>query len=197
MSAKHSLHRMKSIVSAILLAAFLTGSLTIPAIAAPFPEDQCSATHTVQVSDTLVKIIQRYRVNWKDLVRLNNLASPSYTIYVGQRLCIPKVKKEYTVPKGSAFKSVPANFAVIRKNNNLVIYTTNFPKNNVFAVKVDDTKAEGLNWYKIGTIRTGGKRSSSYTYKLPTQLVKSSFFTICVKNMTTDAAACRNIVAGP
>lgn len=186
------------ILSITLLAtAILSASLVTQGIAATNSKTSCASYHTVRANNTLKSIITTFHVRWQDLVSLNKLASPSYTIYVGQRLCLPKSKKDYDVPTGSAFKTRPANFTVARTNNNISISTSSFPKNNVFFVKVDDARASGITWYKLGAIRTGSKASGKYTFKLPSQLVKTSFFTVCVKNATTDILVCRNLVAGP
>jgi LysM repeat protein len=181
----------------LLMAVIFSAILVVPGMAATDTNSDCVSYHTVQVSDNLRTIIRTHQLRWQDLIAANHLAAPDYRIYVGQNLCIPKSKKNFSVPSGSAFKSKPANYAVVRTGNNLSIYTVNFPKNNVFYVKADDSKVSGLNWYKVGTIRTGSKTANKYTFKLPSQLVKSSFFTVCVKNATTDAVACRNLVAGP
>ena len=190
---KNSLIRSISLLMAVIFSAILIA----PAMAATDANSDCVSYRSVQVSDDLRTIIRTHQLRWQDLVAVNHLAAPNYRIYVGQKLCIPKSKKNFSVPSGSAFKTKPANYAVVRTGNNLSIYTVNFPKNNVFYVKADDSKAAGLNWYKIGTFRTGSKTANKYTFKLPSQLVKSSFFTVCVKNATSDAVACRNLVAGP
>ncbi len=87
---------MKRFIS-ILLTLILVLSMTATAFAADY---------TVVKGDTLNKIAQKYDTTWRELSKLNNIASP-YTIYPGQKIKLPgdaktTVEDEYvnwTLPK--------------------------------------------------------------------------------------------------
>ena len=45
--------------------------------------------HTVMTGEYLIKIANKYNVNWKDIANINNIKGPKYIIYPGQVLRIP------------------------------------------------------------------------------------------------------------
>ncbi|WGZ93835.1 MAG: LysM peptidoglycan-binding domain-containing protein [Candidatus Thiothrix putei] len=57
-----------------------------PTPAAPAASVVNSGSYVVQKGDTVFQVMRNTGVYWKDIIRLNNLVAPNYTIAPGQRL---------------------------------------------------------------------------------------------------------------
>lgn len=50
------------------------------------PSPSTSTLYTVKPKDTVFSIMRKTNANWADIIRINNLEPPNYTIYPGQVL---------------------------------------------------------------------------------------------------------------
>lgn len=168
-----------SLALALLFAAALPAS--------PAQASACRASISVRPGDTLGAIAQKFNVAIKDLTSANRLYAPSYTIYVGQKLCIPA--------EAGALAGVPAyanalaaDFSARNSGGALEIKTSNFPKNNSYYVKVSGGGAQNE---KIGLLNTGAGGTKLLKLALEANLAKAAKLTVCLKNNMTDANICR------
>lgn len=169
----------------LTLALALLLAATLPA--SPAQAKACRASVSVRSGDTLGKIAQKFNVAVKDLTSSNRLYAPSYSIYVGQKLCIPA--------EAGALAGIPAyanalaaDFSARSSGGSLEIKTSNFPKNNSYYVKISGGGAQNE---KIGLLNTGTGGTKLLKLALEANLAKAAKLTVCLKNNMTDANICR------
>lgn len=183
------------LLAVILVLAFLGASLPAGAARAQSSSD-CQETYTVKSGDWLVKIAANYEgISWSDIATANNIKGPSYTIFVGQRLCIPKRGTTGTGSTGGTTggTGTGARITFERKSNNrLTVTVTNAQARAFYFVRVDDTKQSRLEWFRIGTLRTNADREGEATFNLPDELSQARDFNVCLKNTITDDLLCNN-----
>jgi LysM repeat protein len=153
----------------------------------------CERTYYVRSGDTLAKIAGYFGVEPYQIVGTNNMKTP-YTIYVGQKLCIPKpavhagqlkkLEKKY-LNQGAAY------FSVSWGPNGIVITPTNFPVKSNMRVLVDDMGDQGTHLQRLGVLNTK-KGVSAYVFRLPQDLKDAKQLSVCLKNLKTDLRMCRN-----
>jgi LysM repeat protein len=148
----------------------------------------CKKNIKVQYGDSLGSIATKYDVDIGDLVRANSLYAPTYTIYVGQNLCIPADADPLGgIPKYA--NSLAADYTARIADKDLTIRTANFPQNSTFYVKVGP--AGGPATEKIGQINTGSGGTLAPKFTLPDNLKKAAKVMVCLKNAMTDVNVCR------
>ncbi|HSF80643.1 MAG TPA: LysM peptidoglycan-binding domain-containing protein [Anaerolineales bacterium] len=180
-------HRISRLIGMFLVLAFLAGSIPQPALAA-----SCRTNYTVKSGDTLSSIALQFKISWTDLAAANNLKEP-YTIYIGQVLCIP-ASATTTSSTSTTSSSSKRSFSVAVQGSSLVISTTNFPKNNIYYVKISAGHFRpDPPVYKIGTLRVGKNTTYTYTFRFPKELSSAKYVLVCLKNVVTDANTCRSI----
>lgn len=191
-SAKSSRALAIRLTGILLLMAILAGLLPGPALAAsPAAVTTCNTKYTVKSGDTLSGIAQQYKINWLDLAAANDLKSP-YTIYIGQILCVPKSSS--TTTSGSTSSSSKAGFSLALQGRFLTVTAFNYPKNSIFYVKVGEGRFSlEPPVYKIGMLRMRKSASVVTVYRLPKDLSDVRYVRVCLKNVRTDAIACRSI----
>lgn len=173
----------------ILLIMSLLASIFPPnALAA---KEKCKWYHEVARLDTLDKIYRRYGVAAEQVVNTNDLKSP-YTIYVGQRLCIPsEVDKSVKAKVSSSQQSARAVYFVAgRTENSTLVYTYNYPKNTV-KVKAYNAAARSPKFYDLGYIdiaKVGNQHTLSF--KLPSALANAADLRVCLKDRKTGNLQC-------
>jgi LysM repeat protein len=149
----------------------------------------CSTYHTVASGETLSSIALKYNVTSQEIAVANELKEP-YTIFVGQRLCIPgnpatAVATETSSTKGPTFTAKAGSdpFTVI-------ITTIGYPAKSPYFVRasVVDQPSTSL---RLGTMKTDKSGVAKRTFKLPKTLRKATSLTICLKNAYTDAVECK------
>jgi murein DD-endopeptidase MepM/ murein hydrolase activator NlpD len=178
------------VIVAFVVLALLCSAFPAPAQAAP--PVKCAEKYYVVAGDTLNKVANLYGLDWQAIIDANNLSEP-YNLLIGQRLCIPKADKSNQVKnnKYKAGNAKPISFYWTRTGSELTVTTGSFPKNNSFFVKVDDFTLAGILWYKLGVLRIKKDGSMKETYSLPKDLRKAAQLTVCLKNIYTDAIACK------
>lgn len=180
-------------VASLLVVSLLAVSLPTSVHAAPAAKISCAFDYRVRKGDTLAKIASRYGVKPVDIVRVNKMHKP-YSIFVGQRICIPNISKEgfKDIPKVNA-NALAGYFVVSWNPKGIKIQATNFPKKNNYYVKVDDLKDGIKKWIKLGTFRTTKKGSNSRIFKLPPELQGAVSLKVCLKNARTNSLTCNTL----
>jgi len=175
------------LISILLALAFLAGALPQPVLAAT-----CGKTYTVKSGDTLSGIALLYKLTVAELAAANNLTEP-YTIYIGQVLCIPVA----STTSSSTSSSGKASFSLALDGRFLVITTSNFPKRNLYYVRVSTGRfRQGPVISTVGRLMVRNKPGNVYIYKLPKELTDASYLMVCLKNAVTDANTCRSLYTG-
>lgn len=179
-------------IALFLTLALIAGALPQAAIAAPAPSTTvtCVKYHNVESGDTLSAISVKYDVSIAELAAANNLKEP-YTLFVGQRLCIPGSTTSTTTTTTTAKKT---GWTATREGNYLVISVTNFPKKANYYVKIKKgILAVKEPWVKLGILRTKKNTDVTRYFKLPKNFTEPALFTVCIKNAKTDAVQCQTI----
>jgi LysM repeat protein len=162
---------------------------TVPevAVAAPAAKSKCGTPYIVKQGDTLANIGKKYDVSSYTIVNENNLKSP-YTIYVGQKLCMPENNKSGSLA-GKYANAQAAYFTAYFWAGGINVQPYNYPKTTVF-VKVDNAGDRSKNFIKIGRLNTKNTGNNRVHYDLPTDLKSAKSLWVCLKNLTTDYNQC-------
>jgi len=175
-----------------LIAALLAGALPQAGLAAPAPSVTvtCAKYHNVESGDTLSSISVTYDVSTTELAAANNLVEP-YTLFVGQRLCIPGTATTTTGTTTTASTSNQASWSVDREGNLLVISASNFPTKANYYVKIKKGHlSTDRPWVKLGIFRTKKNTSVERAFRLPKSFAEPAMLTVCLKNAKSDAVSC-------
>jgi LysM repeat protein len=185
---RFSRHR-QSLIFLLVVAALAS---ILPGKTASAETDQgCIGKYEVKTGDTLNKIAEENHIRTDDLAELNAILPPFFTIYVGQKICIPvKSKGANRLPKWG--DQPAADFTVKLEKDRFSIETSNFPKNNAYLVKVAGINpVANRDYLKVATLHTAKGGALSATYPLPKSLKNTSRVWVCLKNTLTDANVCR------
>jgi LysM repeat protein len=180
------------LVGILLIAALLAGTFPQIGLAAPAPSVSvtCAKYHNVAADDTLSSISVTYDVSIAELASANDLKEP-YTLFVGQRLCIPGTATSTTGTTTSASTSTKASWSVTRDGNSLVINAANFPTKANYYVKIKKGHpSTDRPWVKLGIFRTKKNTSVEREFRLPKSFIEPAMLTVCLKNAKTDAVSC-------
>ena len=180
------------LVGILLIAALLAGVLPQVGMAAPLPSVlvTCAKYHNVESGDTLSSISVTYDVSTTEIASANSLVEP-YTLFVGQRLCIPGTATTTTGTSTSATTSDKASWSVDRDGNFLVINAANFPTKGNYYVKIKKGHmSTDRPWVKLGIFRTKKNTSVERAFRLPKSFNEPAMLTICLKNAKSDALSC-------
>jgi LysM repeat protein len=184
--------RVSRWLAVLLLISLLAALLPMSVLAGTAEGVKCARYYDVNKNSTLTKIASAFGYTAGELAWANDLRKP-YTIYVGQKLCIPE-KITKSVPK--AYQSVngsvkAANFvAGLTSDNKILLHPYTYPNTTVF-IKVRSDGANPGKWYKIGTLTIGSSgNGKTYTYKVPTDLQGNRSIQICLKDRTTSYLQC-------
>lgn len=183
------------ILAVILALAILFALLPAPLGVVPAQAATCEPTYEVRRGDTLSKIGQRFGVDPNQVVLLNNWNKP-YTIYVGQKICIPTSSLSGAPKLENTQLNAPAvHFTAGRSGDTLMIYAYNYPKTNVL-VRVQNANNPLKKLVNLGTISqiTNGK---TYRFKLTQDLQSASRLVVCLKDRTTSYLQCAIPRTGP
>lgn len=177
------------LLSLALVTAILSAAIPQPAAAQSRPSRKdCPQFYRVRPGDMLLKIAEAYRVDWRELARINDIEYP-FDIYYGTRLCIP-TRKQARWPTDAA--SGPVQFRTNLFTSVLVLHLDEVPARSIFNVRVRD-ETGGSAWRKVGTLRAGDSTAVSGSFDLPRALQTASSLTICLKNVRNDRVSCRTI----
>ncbi len=177
----------------MMILIFLLGMLLAlkpPVTAWAADEIPCVQYYTVQKNDTLNSIARKFSVKFNELVQANKLKEP-YTIFVGQRLCIPKTSKVGPVGIGDWGTTDALYFTVRYTAKGFVITAVNFPPKSHFLVKIDDLAVPGIEWVKIGKLKVKKTGQVEVAFELPEALRSATFLHICLKNQINDGLFCK------
>jgi LysM repeat protein len=153
----------------------------------------CESWYAVRSNDTLGIIASRFGIEPYQIVNSNDLKSP-YTIYMGQKLCIPKAAvhadKLKKLPK-KYLNQGAATFTVSWTPGGIIIKPLNFPVKSRLLIKADDLWDQSAQWIKAGVFTTK-KGVKEYKIRMPRELKDAHQLSICLKNLNTDLLMCRN-----
>lgn len=179
--------KLSRVLSIFVLLAVLVAALPVPVQAAPAAAD-CDRYHQVRYGQTVKKVAKLYGMDWQEIVKANNLTDP-YTLTVGQRLCIPVVKKS------SSSSDTKATFsAFVTKNKDVRVTVNSNKKAQNFFVRVGPNVANNHIWYKVGKITSKKSGTTTRTFDLPNQLTRHGSLQVCLKNTVTDSVVCATVV---
>jgi LysM repeat protein len=162
----------------------------VPAGVAGAASTKCDVTYTVKRGDTLTSVANKYSLDAKSVVQASKLGKP-YTIYVGQKLCIPDNKDKDAPKIDDKYTKVPAAyFTAGRSGNNVVIYTYTYPKTTVLA-KAGPAASTTSGYTKLGTASV--QPNKAYKFELPDKLKNARNLRVCLKDRTTSYLQCVNL----
>jgi LysM repeat protein len=185
-------HAVKTLTSRLLLAclafsllaALLPQSATAASLSAA---PKCGTPYTVKQGDTLAAIGNKFDVKPYTITNGNKMASP-YTIYVGQRLCIPEKDVSGSLA-GKFANALAAYFTAGFSSGGIYVQPYNYPKNAVW-VKADNLGDKLKNFVKVGRLNAKNTGNSRVNFTLPTELKNAKTLTVCLKNILTDYNQC-------
>ncbi len=178
------LYRKKS---KILLVLVVLGLLVVMLPASVAAAAKCDTTYEVKRGDTLTSIGKKYGYAANQIVQASKLGKP-YSIYVGQRLCIPEKKDNNAAKVDSKYaNALAAFFTAGRTADSVVIYTFTYPKTTVL-IKGASAPNNDRKFYKIGTQAI--QNNKAYKFKLPDELKNAKSLQICLKDRTSSYLQC-------
>ena len=178
-----------AVLLALGLLAVLVPQIATAAPLAKYDEDDCAYIHTVKVGSTLASIAKAYGTDARQIVYINEM-DPPYTIYLGQRLCIPDRDKRGLSKLASKYANAYAvYFTAGRQGNDILVYTYNYPKTTV-TVRGENAGDSAWKMVDIGTIniaRVGNRKT--LRFRLPAELRVKKLL-ICLKDKQTGYLQC-------
>jgi LysM repeat protein len=171
----------------LLLTLVILASFPSVEVAAAAAKTTCDKTYEVRRGDTLQKIGDRFGYAPSQVVYVNSWKAP-YTIYVGQKICIPTSKVENPPKVNSTYANAPAAyFTAGRTASDVLVYPYNYPATNV-VVKVDNAGDSVKKYIDVGRFTIGNGKT--WRFKLPAELKNAAKLTICLKDMSTSNLQC-------
>jgi LysM repeat protein len=151
----------------------------------------CIVKHTVVAGDTINYLAELYKVDWRDIVKVNELKEP-YALIIGQVLCIPGATKPGSgdTSTGSKDKAKPT-LTVTGGFDIIGLELKNFPHETTYYVRIANAP-ENDPFYRIGRLRTDKTGAFSGYFNLPMYFPNSRHITVCLKNVWNDALGCVN-----
>lgn len=179
------------VICLILVIALLVVALPKQPVSAAIQTVTCSTYHTVVSGENLSSIAVKYNTTVEALAAANDLKEP-YTLFVGQRLCIPGTATSTATPptdsstttKGPDFTIKPGSYPFFYE-----IATIGYPVRSSYYIRVFQTDNPSIA-KKLGTFKTNKQGVAKRNVKLPKNFRDVSV-TFCLKNATTDAVQCK------
>ncbi len=162
--------RLKNIAMVVLALALAVGGMGITA--RPAQASGCAYYHTVYWGQSLSWIGRYYGVNWLSIAAANGIPRP-YTVYAGQRLCIPGGGYPYNynyinyTPSVGAQRTWSFGVTSVVQNATVTIQSYNFPSNVWFKVRIGRYSGGSYDWQNLPDLDTGDGGSASYTFSIP------------------------------
>ena len=94
--------------------------------------------------------------------------------------------------KASADTTTLLSITGVKTGDKFAVTVTNAQKDSTYYVKLDDANKGGIVYYKIGMLKTDKYSAGKGTYSLPSQLLSTTVFNICLKNAVTNELLCNN-----
>ena len=159
----------------------------VPAGVAGAASAKCDTYYSVRRGDTLASIGKKYDYAANQIVHSSKLVKP-YSIYVGQKLCIPDEENKDAPKIDSKYTKNPAAyFNAGRNGDNLLIHTFTYPKTKVL-VKAGAAPNTERKFYNVTTQAVQGDQS--FKVKLPSELKNVKSLQVCLKDRTTSYLQC-------
>jgi LysM repeat protein len=140
--------------------------------AQPAQASTCVAYHWVRYGESLSWIGRYYGVPWPYLAQVNGIVRP-YTIYPGQRLCIPSGSGTggYPTYTSGVGGQRTWSFVVTRVDPNVTvsIQTYNFPSNVEFKVKIGNNVNGTYQWRDVASLDSGAGGSFGADFAIPAE----------------------------
>ena len=145
----------------------------------PAQAASCSTYHTVSHGQTLSWIGRYYGVNWKYLADVNNIPPP-YTVYPGQKICIPSGGGGYSYYYPYYPTNTEWSFVVtsVERDVSVTIKTANFPDNVLFEVKIGRKQSGSMNWIKVADLDSDRGGSFKAAFDIPDEFAGASTLSI-------------------
>jgi hypothetical protein len=188
LSRLESLQRKHAFYSAYTLIAILAVAIMALVQAQPVRAVTCAYYHTIKNTDTTTIIAKTYDLKWRVIADTNGLEYP-YELFVGERLCIP--------PKGAVVSTTTLEDGVLNitvVGDRITIYTSKFTDRYFFNARIRSGTAYIGGWYKLGMVRVNKKTEQKFTFTLTSKLKSERYFTVCLKETSTDDMICRTVV---
>lgn len=175
----------------ILIMLVIVGLLVAMLPAGAFAAAKCDSTYEVKRGDTLTSIGKKFDYAANQIVYANKLGKPNYTIYVGQRLCIPESKDSNAPKVDSKYaNAAAAYFTAGRTTDSVLIYAYNYPKTNVIIRGASAPNTE-RKFYEIAKMTL--QSNKAFKFKLPAELKNVKTLQVCLKDRTTSYLQCVNV----
>ena len=141
----------------------------------------CKTWYTVNGGDSLIKIAQKFEINWRTLAEINGLKEP-YVIRSGQKLCVEKsgtttgtiVSTPTATPVVGTGGTVAASNRVyassVQEDKFVTLRGRNLAAKTRYSVYLSKY-ASTTNVYLMGSILTDSAGAFTVTYRIPKKLV--------------------------
>ena len=149
----------------------------------------CSTYHTVASGETLSSIALKYNVTTTELATANELKEP-YTIFVGQRLCIPGSPATAVATDSSTTTGPTFTVKAGTEPFTVAISTVGYPKKSPYFVRASRVDQPTTS-VKLGTMKTNKNGVATRTFRLPRPFRNGVTLNICLKNAFTDDVECK------
>jgi LysM repeat protein len=187
-SEKTTRHIALVVVSVLMVLALLAVVLPQQHAGAVVLAATCSTYHTVASGETLSSIALKYNVTTTELATANELKEP-YTIFVGQRLCIPGNPATAVATESSSTTGPTFTLKAGKEPFTVVISTVGYPKKSPYFVRISRVDSPSTS-FKLGTMKTNKSGVATRTFRLPS-LFRNGLQNICLKNAFTDDVECK------
>jgi len=167
----------------------LTALLALSMVAAAFPQPASAATpcvryYTVKSGDTPSQIAHTFGLRWGDIARANHMGNDA-RLKVGQSLCIPAKNP----PKAAQTGTMKAT----TNGDALIVKMSGFSERSIWYVNVNDTQNRVPGVFKVGQMTVPVNTDVTGWFKLPPELRKTPYLTVCVKNAIKMGKICQQI----
>ncbi len=184
MSKVKSLHYLWRVV---IIAVFLLNAAFITTEPVAASGGSCKDYHTVQYGDTLYKIGIWYNAYWPDIANANGIGYP-YTIYAGQKLCIPYGSTSGTSGTSGSTDGVGLTVISVKANDFVTVVATNLPKKENFEMRIG--KCNSSSSVLVENLKTGTD-SGTFTrkYDIPSKYKDVKCLTIYMESIKSSKEA--------
>jgi len=167
----------------------LIALLALVMVAAAFPQpasaaSPCVTYYTVKTGDTASQIAHTYGLRWGDIAKANHMSNDA-RLKVGQSLCIPTKNP----PK-------PGQTGTMKATTNgdaLNVKMSGFSERSIWYVNVNDTQNRVPGVFKVGQMTVPANTDVTGWFKLPPELRKTPYLTVCVKNAIKMQKICHQV----
>lgn len=184
-----SKHKLLHIVWRIaIITVFLLNVAFITTDDAAASGGSCKDYHTVQYGDTLYKIGIWYNAYWPDIANANGIGYP-YTIYAGQKLCIPYGSSSGTTDtSGSSTGGIALTVTAVKANSFVTVVATNLPKKENFEMRIG--KCNSASSVLLENLKTGTD-SGTFTrkYDIPSKYKDVKCLTVYMESIKSSKEA--------